>query len=105
MLSTASHETPRYHPRVAAGFAVRLQAQGRTVVARAADLSMAGCKVQGQLGLCGDRLTMQLALPGDRALVTLATVRRRLDDALALEFDELDWDDLIALARFVHARL
>jgi hypothetical protein len=32
-------------------------------------------------------------------------VRRRAEDELALEFDPLDWDDLFALARFVHPRL
>lgn len=96
---------PRLHPRVDAGFAVRLRSGGRSVVARAADLSMAGCKLQGQLGLPGGRLTVELLLPGAEPLVTSGHVRRRLDDAVAVEFDDLDWDDLIALARFVHPRL
>ena len=42
---------------------------------------------------------------GDREIVTSATVRRRNDETVALEFDQLDWDDMFALARFLHPRL
>jgi len=46
-----------------------------------------------------------IPIPGDREVVTQATVRRRGEEALALEFDQLDWDDMFALARFLHPRL
>ena len=52
-----------------------------------------------------DRMTLSIPIPGDREVVTQATVRRRGEDEVALEFAQLDWDDMFALARFLHPRL
>jgi hypothetical protein len=84
---------------------VKLLDSGRSIIAKATNLSMAGMNVIGQLIAPGDRLTVTIPLPGDREIVTGATVRRRSADETALEFDQLDWEDLFALARFVRPRL
>lgn len=103
---TAQSPLPtRFHPRVDAGFMVKLYLGGRSVVAKADDLSMAGLKLVGDFAAADDRLTLCLPLPGDREIVTEATVRRRSEEGVALEFDQLDWDDMFALARFLHPRL
>jgi hypothetical protein len=95
----------RFHPRVDAGFMVKLFTGGRAVIAKATDLSMAGLKLVGDFGVEDDRMTLCIPIPGDREVVTQATVRRRGEEGLALEFDQLDWDDMFALARFLHPRL
>ncbi|MFZ5441471.1 MAG: PilZ domain-containing protein [Myxococcota bacterium] len=95
----------RFHPRVEAGFMVKLFTGGRAVLAKATDLSMAGLKLVGDFASADERLTLCIPLPGDREVVTQATVRRRGEEELALEFDQLDWDDMFALARFLHPRL
>ncbi|HEY1088647.1 MAG TPA: PilZ domain-containing protein, partial [Archangium sp.] len=84
---------------------VKLATEGRSVLAKATDLSMAGLKLVGDFGRIDDRLTLAIPLPGDREIVTQATVRRRNEENVALEFDQLDWDDMFALARFLHPRL
>lgn len=95
----------RFHPRVDAGFMVKLFTRGRAVVAKASDLSMAGLKLLGDFRGTEARVTISIPLPDDREVVTKATVRRRAEDELGLEFDQLDWDDMFALARFLHPRL
>ncbi len=95
----------RFHPRVEAGFMVKLFTGGRSVVAKATDLSMAGLRLVGDFGAADDRMTLAIPIPGDREIVTQATVKRRGEEGLALEFDQLDWDDMFALARFLHPRL
>jgi hypothetical protein len=84
---------------------VKLFTGGRAVLAKATDLSMAGLKLVGDFGVEDDRMTLCIPIPGDREVVTQATVRRRGEEGLALEFDQLDWDDMFALARFLHPRL
>jgi PilZ domain len=95
----------RFHPRVDAGFMITLKTGGRSLVAKATDLSMAGLRLVGDFGASDDRLTLCIPIPGDREVTTGATVRRRNEEGLALEFDQLDWDDMFALARFLHPRL
>lgn len=103
MLATAM--TERFHPRVDAGFMVKLFAGGRTVLAKATDLSMAGLKLSSDTDCPDHRMTVCIPIPGGGEIVTQATVRRRTEEGLALEFDQLDWDDMFALARFLHPRL
>ncbi len=95
----------RFHPRVDAGFMVTVGVNGRSIVAKAADLSMAGLKLFGDFGSAGERLTITVPLPNDRDVRTHATIRRCSEEGVAIEFDQLDWDDMFALARFVHPRL
>lgn len=105
---TVTAQTPsptRFHPRVDAGFLVKLDLGERTVLVRAEDLSMAGLKLLGALPNLEERVTVALPLPDDREIVTAATVRRRHGDEVALEFDQLDWEDMFALARYLHPRL
>jgi len=95
----------RFHPRVDAGIMVKLFTNGRAVLAKAVDLSMAGVLVLGDFTRAEERVTVAVPLPGDREVVTGATVKRRSDADIALEFDQLDWDDMFALARFLNPRL
>lgn len=101
-----SSPTPvtRFHPRVGANLMVKLLVDGRAVVAKAKDLSMAGLALTGNVPV-REKVTVAIPLPDDREVVTGATVRRRTADETALEFDQLDWDDMFALARFLHPRL
>ncbi|NVJ28818.1 MULTISPECIES: PilZ domain-containing protein [Myxococcus] len=95
----------RFHPRVEAALPVKVLLPGRAVMARARDVSMAGLFLLAHPGDAQRELTLSLPLPGDKEIVTTCTIRRREADGVALEFGELDWDDLIALARFLHPRL
>jgi hypothetical protein len=95
----------RFHPRVEANLKVKVLLPGRTVAAEARDVSMAGLFLLAHPGDTQRRLKVSLPLPGDREIVTTCEIRRREADGVALEFGELDWDDLIALARFLHPRL
>ena len=52
-----------------------------------------------------ERFTISIPLPGDREVVTKCRVRRRHQDGVGVEFEQLDWEDLFALARFLHPRL
>lgn len=103
---TAQSPMPtRFHPRVDAGFMVKIFTGGRAVIAKANDLSMAGLMLVGDFAAPEERMTICIPIPGDRDVVTQATVRRRTEENMALEFDQLDWDDMFALARFLHPRL
>jgi hypothetical protein len=75
----------RQHPRVAANLPVEVKAPGMIRQAVAEDISLAGLRVLG------------LRAPIGQSLIDATGV--------ALEFDGLDWDDLFALARFLHPRL
>ena len=100
----ASAEPERFHPRVPADLEVKVLSSGDVRRTRARDVSMAGLKLSGRAGPIGGRLTLAVVLPKDREILTHATITR-LDDGTAVEFDQLDWEDLIALARFLHPRL
>ncbi|MCA3014048.1 MAG: PilZ domain-containing protein [Myxococcaceae bacterium] len=104
-LSGLNAAPTRHHPRVDAGFMVKLFTRGKAVVAKADNLSMQGLRVTGDFASASERLTLAIPLPDDREIITRAIVRRREDQGLALEFDQLDWDDMFALARFLHPRL
>jgi hypothetical protein len=95
----------RLHPRVHAGFMVKLQVDGRSLVCKAKDLSMAGLLVATEPVPVRSQITVSMPLPGDREVVTPCRVRRANDQGVALEFEQLDWDDMFALARYLHPRL
>ncbi len=103
---TATHDLQeRFHPRVGAGFMVKLLINGRAVICKARDLSMAGLYISNAPSELEDRVTVVLPLPEDREVVTACLVRRVQEDGVGLEFERLDWDDMFALARFLHPRL
>jgi hypothetical protein len=95
----------RFHPRVEANFMVQVHLNGRTVVAKARDLSMAGLFLLAHPGDAQQTLTLTLPLPGGDDIVTHCRIRRREAQGVALEFDTLDWDEMIALARYLSPRL
>lgn len=95
----------RFHPRVEAGFMVKLLIDGKALIAKAQDLSMAGLLITGHTDLRRSKVSVAIPLPDDREVVATCLVRRADDDGLALEFEHLDWEDMFALARFLHPRL
>ncbi len=95
----------RYHPRVAASIAVKVLVNGRAFLAHAKDVSMNGIYLLAQPPANQERFTISIPLPGDREVVTKCRVRRRHADGVGVEFEQLDWEDLFALARFLHPRL
>jgi hypothetical protein len=107
MLPTPTSRTAdRYHPRVDAKLMVKVLLSGRpAVVAKARDLSMAGLFLHAHPASSLRELTLSIPLPDDREIVTTCAIVRREVNGVALEFGTLDWDDFIALARFLHPRL
>jgi PilZ domain-containing protein len=95
----------RQHPRVAANLAVEVRGPGMRRQAIAEDISLAGLRLLGLRAPLGESLTVAMPLPGDRILRLRCSVVRQDATGVALEFDGLDWDDLFALARFLHPRL
>ena len=95
----------RNHPRVAAHLMVKLKLNDRAVSVRSTDLSMAGLCLQGDLPELGDFVRLAIPLPEDKHVVTDAKVMWREHGKVALEFEQLDWEDMFALARFLHPRL
>jgi hypothetical protein len=95
----------RYHPRVAANLMVTVHTGHRAIVAKAKDLSLDGLFVFGVPGLADGRVMVSIPLPDGEDVVTPCEVTRAEREGVALQFSELDWDDLIALARFLHPRL
>lgn len=104
-ISPTSHAAQRSHPRVRANFMVKLQVNGRTVLAKARDLSMAGLYLFGNVDGVGQTVGVRILFPNDREVVAACRVKRRGPDGLALSFASVDWDDLFALARFLYPRL
>ena len=82
-----------------------MKLNGRAVSARAVNLSMAGLCLQGEFHEVGDSVTVAIPLPEDKHVITQAMVRRRAAGQIGLEFAQLDWEDMFALARFLHPRL
>ena len=105
---TITAQTPmptRFHPRVDVGFMVKLMIGGKSLVVKAEDVSMAGCRLVGDFPDLHGRVTICLPLPEGEQIVTEATVRHRTAEGLGLEFDDLDWDEMFVMARFLHPRL
>ncbi len=105
MMNVESITATRFHPRVSANFTVKLHQHGKALAVKASDLSMAGVKLVGKFAGLTERLTLAIPLPKDRELLVRAKVKRHDGDELAVEFEQLDWDDMFALARFLHPRL
>ena len=95
----------RQHPRVEANLPVEVKGPGMLRQAIAEDISLAGLRLLGLRAPLGEYLTVALPLPGDRHLQLRCQVVRQDPTGVALEFEGLDWDDLFALARFLHPRL
>jgi PilZ domain len=71
----------------------------------AEDLSLAGLRILGLRAQIGQGLTILLPLPEERALTLRCSVVRQDGTGVAVEYDGLDWEDLFALARYLHPRL
>jgi PilZ domain len=95
----------RFHPRVETDLTVRVEVNRHTFLVKTRDLSMDGLYLLGWPPNTPRRLVVTLPLPGDREIVVGADVKRRGSDGVAIQFDQLDWDDLIALARYLAPRL
>ena len=96
----------REHPRVKAGFLVRLEVGAKQVLARARDLSMAGLFVDGPISRLPSEFDLRIPLPGqEREVRTTCRVERRAGDGVAVSFARIDWNDLLLMARFLAPRL
>ncbi|WP_224365304.1 PilZ domain-containing protein [Hyalangium versicolor] len=107
MLPTANPRTAdRFHPRVEARLMVKVLLSGRpAVLAKARDVSMAGLFLHAHPASSLSELTLAIPLPDDREITATCTIVRREPNGVALEFGTLDWDDFLALARYVHPLL
>jgi hypothetical protein len=105
MPAQSPQSASRFHPRVEATFMVKVQREGRTLLHRTRDLSMAGIFVEDLHVLPGETVALVLPLPNDLDLPVDCTVRRLTTDGVALEFNALDWEDMFALARYLYPRL
>ncbi|MGC4117020.1 MAG: PilZ domain-containing protein [Myxococcales bacterium] len=98
--------TKRQHPRVQAGFLVKMHVGAREVLARARDLSMAGMFLDGPLSRLPSEIDVRIPLPGqDREVQTTCRVERTDSDGVALSFSKIDWGDLLLMARYLSPRL
>lgn len=95
----------RFHPRVGTNLMVKLKLNGRAVSARSSDLSMAGLCLQGEFPELTNEVRVAIPLPDNKHVVTDAKVAWRDSGRVALEFAQLDWEDMFALARFLHPLL
>lgn len=106
MNSTFKEQLPeRAHPRVETHLTVNVLIGDESYPAQAVDLSMTGCRLVDVPFTPSRRFELVIPLPEDEEVRTGCDVRRRDDDTIAVEFDPLDWDDLLKLARFLHPRL
>ncbi len=104
--STATVRTAgRYHPRVEANLMVLVHLRERTVIAKAKDLSMAGLFLLAHPADSVRKITLSISLPEAGEFTTDCTIIRREANGVALEFDGLDWDHFLVLARYLHPRL
>ena len=96
----------RQHPRVQAGFLVKMQIGAREVLARARDLSMVGLFLDGPLSRLPSEIDLRIPLPGqNREVQTTCRVERTDADGVALSFSKIDWSDLLLMARYLSPRL
>lgn len=98
----------RRHPRVPAGFLVKLHVKGRTLIQKARNLSMTGLLVDCDSAGIGDRVMLEINLPDEeRAVAISGQILRssRPYGTSAIRFLDLDWDDMFALARYLAPRL
>jgi hypothetical protein len=95
----------RYHPRVEANWMVKVHLGERVVLTKARDLSMAGLFLHGHPADSVKQLTLTIPLPQVANITTTCTIVRREALGVALEFDNLDWDHMLLLARYLHPRL
>jgi len=104
-----SEPVRRRHPRVPAGFLVKLHTAGRVLVQKARDLSMTGVLLEGAgHHQVGEQIVVEIPLPDEQRMIAVTGEVRRGDtatDTTAVYFLDLDWDDMFALARFVGPRL
>jgi hypothetical protein len=96
---------PRVHPRVSANFMMKAVHRGRILLVKAQNLSMDGVFVCSDLGQVGDQVPVSLPLPEAEELIISAQITRKTENGVALKFEQLDWDDLCRLARYMHPRL
>ncbi|WP_257460739.1 PilZ domain-containing protein [Archangium lipolyticum] len=103
--TTPARPPERYHPRVEANWMVKVHLGERIVLVKARDLSMAGLFLHGHPPDTTRQLTLTLPLPGIGDIPATCTIVRREAQGVALEFEDMDWDYFLLLARYLHPRL
>ena len=84
---------------------VKVHLGERIVLTKARDLSMAGLFLHGHPADSVKQITLTIPLPQLADITTTCTIVRREALGVALEFDNLDWDHMLLLARYLHPRL
>jgi hypothetical protein len=84
---------------------VQLRSDGKAILARAIDLSMAGLALLDPGGI--EKVEqVAIPLPGEsKPMVLPAKLIRRADNQIGIEFTHLEWDDVLTLARYLSPRL
>ena len=101
-MSSAQNER---HPRIRPALPVRALLDGQLVLTKAADLSLTGCFLEGLPKPRSDSLALELPI-GERWIRLRARIVRVQKGAevgcdLAVTFQDLPWDDICAIARFL----
>src|SRR3712207_3950208 len=104
MNATTNQTVDRFHPRVETNLTVKVLVNGRAYAAKATDISMAGLFHQCEGPSRQTRFTVALPLP-DRKLITRCIVGHWEESGGGVEFEDFGWEDLSALASFLHPRL
>ncbi|HSP77314.1 MAG TPA: PilZ domain-containing protein [Myxococcaceae bacterium] len=105
MTPSTANVRGRYHPRVEANLMVLVHLKERTVLAKAKDLSMAGLFLLAHPADSLRKLSLSVSLPEAGEFTTDCIIVRREANGVALEFEGLDWDHFLVLARYLHPRL
>jgi hypothetical protein len=96
------------HPRVTPGLTVIVDLGGRGGLARARELSLTGCYVEGIEMPVGGNLRVELPMEGNLMAIHCRVVRieGRADGLfnVAVAFQDLAWSEICAIARYVAPR-
>lgn len=95
----------RFHPRAHSQIKVLLQAGAHETEAQVCDISMAGLTLAHAGPLKTDAVQVVLPIGNERHLVLDAEVKHQTDSRVGVAFRELDWEQLLELARFVSPKL
>lgn len=97
----------RRHPRVDANFLVLVRGRGAPLVRKARNVSMNGILLSGE-GVERDApVVVEMPLPDEPRMISATgrVVRSGPDDAVGIHFTDLDWDGILAMARYLAPRL
>lgn len=97
----------RRHPRVEANFLVLVRGRGVPLVHKAKNVSLNGILLSGDGVERGAPVVVEMPLPEESRMISATgrVVRHGPDEAVGIHFTDLDWDGILAMARFLAPRL